>query len=155
MAHGLPDYYRGVDITYQALSRLMVRPTYGAVKILGMSGLMDANEYNFLGEDDGKGMIYGGMFRVDSGCNQARSVPRLTVDGQEIGDKSFTDLNKYNFSQENCHPLYLLKYDDTKFVYSVGFSPGITFETEFEVGYHEAEGERPMVFAEIIYALIT
>ena len=31
MASGLPDYYRGVDVAYQALSEMIVRPKYGGV----------------------------------------------------------------------------------------------------------------------------
>lgn len=154
MASGLPDYYRGVDIAYQALSQMTVRPKYGGALQVAGSVVVTANVATELAYITGKGMIYGGVMYLDYNTTQASGMPRLSCDGNVIAGVSFATLGKYNISKPWACPLYLLKFDDTNFVYSVGASNGITFETNFRLVYFEMEGATPDVYYNFSYALV-
>jgi len=154
MAHGLPDYYRGVDIAYQALARLMVRPTYGAAESVFDDIDVVGNEETELCSVSGKGMIYGGVLRVDPDFTQALCRPYLYIDDQRIASTPFHFMNSYHYVKEHCHGIYLLKYDNITFTYVVAFSRGFTFESSFKVTYKELYGESPTVSFRVNYALI-
>jgi len=88
MAHGLPDWYRGVDIAYQALSELITRPTYGGA--IGSSGskTVYANNTVTLINISGQGMIYGIYVRVSHTATQRDSGVRLELDSNLLFDES-------------------------------------------------------------------
>jgi len=154
MASGLPDYYRGVDIAYQALAQVTNRPKYGGALELYGSVVVTANFTTGLAEVSGKGMIYGGLVYLDPTATQASGIPGVIVDGNVIAGITFTRMNKYNVSKSWAYPLYLLSYDDVNFVYSCAASYGITFESSFKLVYNEAEGATPRVYYDFVYALI-
>lgn len=154
MTRGLPDYYRGVDIAYQALAQMIVRPKYGGGLATWGSAVVTANAETTLITVSGKGMIYGGVVFLDHTSSQKTGIARLKADGNLLADMSFEGMNKHNIINPWSYPFYLLKFDEANFVYTVATSFGLTFETNFELAYFEQEGETPTVRFDICYALI-
>jgi len=155
MTHGLPDYYRGVDIAYQALARLMVRPTYGAAECQFGSKTVTPGGNTKLCRIEGKGVIYGGYFFLDHTSDQKNSQPLLEVDDFTISCCSFYNLYCYSLCKPWVAVMYLLRYDDVNHIHSVGVSPNITFESFFEMRYYEAHTSNPKVYYYVFYALIS
>lgn len=154
MASGLPDYFMGVDVAFQALAEMVVRPKFGAAQAANSSGVMTASTKQTLVSVAGKGMIYGGTIGILSAGVQRSDIPILSIEGIELSIATLLNLNKYRMSKESCSPMYLMKYDDVGFQYSVAISPGLTFETSFKVLYDEREGSTPTVFCRVLYAVI-
>lgn len=154
MASGLPDYYRGVDIAYQALAQMIVRPKYGgAVWTIGVE-TVDANAVKSLVSVSGKGMIYGGFLYLDHTATQKTGIAMLKIDGDDVAGLALDYMDKYSIDKSWAHPFYLLGYDDINFIYSVALSYGLTFEESFEILYEEQDGGTPQVWANATYALI-
>lgn len=161
MPHGLPDYYRGVDIAYQALAQLMIRPTYGAAKC--KAGYKDVTAWveTELCSVTSKGMIYGGAVFVKYDSTQRKGRPFLIIDGVTFLGETFENMKVYGFDKVHSMPLYLLKYsenepiaDEDVFIYTVGISPGYTFETGFSLNYEENHGDSLAVNYQVLYALV-
>jgi len=154
MAHGLPDWYRGVDIAYQALAQMITRPTYGgAVRTYGLATTLPNDELVFTAIT-GKGMVYGGYVRFDHTASQKNSKVRLYLDGNMVLDRSFYNMDKYNFIYPGAYPLVKGVYDDTNFVYSALIAYGMTFETSISLAYDEQHGETFNLYWGIVYALV-
>ena len=155
MVHGLPDYYRGVDIAFQALSEMIVRPRYGKAEILSVQKVVTPNVATLIDEVYGQGMLYGGNAYLDYTSDQGQGGFMLTVDGKIIADLRFDYLLEQGLLGKHSYGLYLVKYDPTNFIYTVGIMPGITFEEHFKVYYRERDGKTPTVYARVLYALVT
>lgn len=154
MTSGLPDYYRGVDIAFQALSEVTNRPKYGGAILAWGSLAVTASVQNTLVGISGKGMIYGGAVWLDYTLTQANSQVWLGIDGYTVTNLSFLRLSDYNILKARSWPVSLLKYDGVSFIYSVGISYGVTFETELVLAYYEQHGTTPTVHYRLVYALI-
>lgn len=154
MATGLPDYYRGIDVTYQTLAQLMNRPKYGAAQKVVAFKLANADPEFPLVSVSGKGMIYGGIFVVDAPTTHASCKAVLKIEGVEICEADFYFLYYFAVDKYQSYPFYLLQYDDTRFIYSSGLSPGYTFETGFDVSFINPYGTPADFGCRIIYALI-
>mgnify|MGYP001139474021 CR=1 FL=1 len=154
MGHGLPDFYRGVDIAYQALSELINRPKYGAAQKSFASVWVTPGVITNLISVSGKGIIYGGVLYLSPSTNQEGSSPRLTVDGIFLAGLSFYTLNRYGWNIPQSYVWYLTKYDNVNFVFSVGIGYPITFESSFVVGYKENYEVSVNVACDFCYALV-
>jgi len=154
MASGLPDYYRGVDIAYQALSQMIVRPKYGAALLAAGAETVDAGGVTTLVSIEGKGMIYGGILFLGYTSTQRFSAPRFYIDGHGLSGLTFWELLGLGVTKPNVYPVTLLGYDEAGYVYSVGFAHGITFEESALVSYYEFHGTTPVVYCELVYALV-
>jgi len=154
MAHGLPDFYRGVDIAYQALAEMIVRPKYGAAQNVHGSVSVSPLATTDLFTVSGKGIIYGGAIYLLSQSYQKECEPQLYVDGVLIGWESFEQLSEIEADVEHCLPLYLIKYSAPDNNYAVALSHGITFETSFAAKYKETMNQTRTVNYNAVYALI-
>lgn len=154
MASGLPDYKRGIDLALQSLAELIIRPKNGAAQLLAADVEVTASDKTPIGSFGGKGMIYGGLLYFTSTSTQDGSIPILSIDGVEITDLNFWDLKQFGADVENAYPFYVRRYDDANFIYCVGISGGITFETGFELLYDEKKGKTPTVYCKVLFALI-
>jgi hypothetical protein len=154
MSHGLPDWYRGVDIAYQALSEMIVRPKYGGCQIASGNTVVTASDETDLVTVSGKGMIYGGMIYLDAAATQKNSVPRLHIDGAAIFGLSFLTQNDWGFDTQYLRPAFLQLYDNAAFKYATSFGYGITFETSVKLSFIESHGATPTVFYFLHYAVI-
>lgn len=154
MASGMLDYYRGVDVAYQALSQMIVRPKYGGALLAWGSKYCTANVQNTLVGIAGKGMIYGGAVWLDYTLPQANSQVWLGIDGYTITNLSFERLLLYGINQPRSWPVSLLHADHVNRIYAVGISYGITFETQVVLAYYEQNGFTPTVHYRLVYALI-
>ncbi len=142
MAAGLPDYQR------------TVRPMYGAAKILRADTIAVPKDTVFVGSIEGKGMIYGGCLYPEAAIEQKDSAFLIKIDGSDVGQRSFSDMEIWWLVSESSYITYLLQYDQKRHRYSVGLCPGVTFETSFEIYYIEDHNEAPIVVAKVNYALI-
>lgn len=154
MASGLPDYYRGIDITYQTLGQVINRPKYGAALSLATAAVVLANTKTTLATILGKGMIYGGVLFCFNGGGQALAEPILEIDTNEFYPVNLSNLSGYNMVVERCNPFYILRYDAVTNIYSVGISHGYTFETGFKMIFEEKDGRTPAVSTRVAYALV-
>lgn len=154
MASGRPDYFRGVDVTYQTLGEIINRPKYGAENYDEGSVQVPVSSVTNLLTVTGKGMTYGGVVLVGPGGTQQDGKVQLVVDGDLMSGMSFTFMNDYKVTRQDSYPIYLMKYDEVGGIYMVALSRGITFETSLVVRYVEAEGETPDIVYKITYALI-
>lgn len=154
MASGLPDYYRGVDVTYQTLSQMITRPKYGGALLAWGSLEVTANVQNTLCGVAGKGMVYGGVVWLDYTLSQANSQVWLGIDTYTVTNLSMLRLNAYSVNRPRSWPVSILKYDSVNYIYSVGISYGLTFEKQLVLAYYEQNGFTPTVHYRLIYALI-
>ena len=143
MVSGLPDYFTSV------------RPRYGSAQKCWGSKILTPNVENTFCDITGKGMIYGGNMSLDFTLTQKWSVINLYVDGAKFYAVNFDTLYKYRHIQENAYPIYLIKRDETNFIYSIGVSVGYTFESGFKFSYTEGHGAAEKVYYNLFYALIT
>lgn len=142
MASGLPDYLK------------IVRPRFGgALRSYDLRNVTGSAPTTLISVV-GKGMLYGGLLSLDEAASQKNSIVRLKVDGQYISGPSFYFLNYYGTTIAGAYPVVLTKYDETNFVYGVTFSYGVTFETELALVYQEEHGGTPLIYSEMIYALL-
>lgn len=154
MAAGTPDYYRGVDVAYQALAQMIVRPKYGgAVQVSGNTAV-SANGVTLLASISGKGVIYGGSVWLDFTSSQANAEIMMKLDGAFIFSQSFLRMKDYSILNPRSSIITLNKFDGTNFIYSAGLSYGITFESALDLGYNEQQGDTPTVHFNVVYALI-
>lgn len=154
MASGLPDHYRGVDVAYQALAQMIVRPKYGGALLESGSEAVGANTSVLLALGLGKGMIYGGNVWLDAAASQANSEVQLTIDGVIITTLSFLRLNEYRIVNPRTSVVTLNRYDPVSHIYSVGISYGVTFETYVMLVYKETHGNTPTAHYRLVYSLI-
>jgi len=154
MASGLPDYFVGVDVAYQALAQMTTRPKYGGGILASGSEQVAANGATILTLSTGKGMIYAGNVWMDSTNAQQNSEVQLVIDGAIMTTLSFLRLNEYGINKPRSSVVSLNKYDPTEFIYSVGISYGLTFETYVMLLYNEEHGNTPTVHYRLVYALI-
>lgn len=154
MSHGLPDFYRGVDIAYQALSEMIARPKYGVAHGIQGQVKVTKNAETTLVTVSGKGMLYGGFVWLDHDASQKACRVNIYTDGNRLTYRMFWELEKYNLIAEHAPVAYLLKCDETEFIYCVGLSYGYTFEESLVVKYSEEAGGTPMVLCELAFALV-
>lgn len=154
MASGLPDYLNGVDIALQSVSEVINRPKYGAAQRTITAKVVVANDLTKLITVDGKGMTYGGIVYLDHTVSQKDSVVRVTIDSRLLTLWPFDDMVKVGLSVQHSNPSYILKYDETNFIYCIGIQNGLTFESEVLIEYDEKDGGTPIVAAMLVYALI-
>ena len=154
MASGLPDYYRGVDIAYQALSQMIVRPKYGGALQTKGQLVVDASVPTRLANIVGKGVLYGGVVWLDPATTQANSFIQMKLDGWIFASLSFLRMLNYGVANPRSSVFTLNVFDGTNNLYSVGLSYGITFETYLDLYFNETYGDTPTVFYDLVYALI-
>jgi len=135
MAHGTPDYYSGVDITYQALSEIIVRPKYGAAAAKSVSVLVSPGSKDLFTAITGRGMIYGGLVFVEAAESHQGDSANLVIDGVPLGQLSLLYLDRYQAFDPVYWPVVITRYDDVNFIYSVAFAYGYTFDNSFTVRY--------------------
>lgn len=154
MASGLPDHYRGVDVAYQALSEMTVRPKYGQVFLKSGSEEANPNSDQILTLITGKGMIYGGVVWLDYTSTQANSYIKLLLDAEQMNDLSFLRLNEYRITNPRSSVVTINKYDSVNYVYSVGISYGLTFDSYLMLVYSNDYANTPTIHYRIVYTLL-
>lgn len=154
MASGRPDYFKGVDLTYQSLAQIINRPKYGGALTTIGGVVVTANERTALTTVAGKGMLYGGVLFLGHTGSQKTAYPLLEVDGELIAHMKFETLMELGIDKPLSYPLFLLVYDDVGFEYCVAVMQNVTFETGFNLIYDEREGETPTVYFHVCYALV-
>ncbi|KKM97804.1 hypothetical protein LCGC14_1164370 [marine sediment metagenome] len=154
MASGAPDYYSRVDVAIQALSEMVVRPKFGGALMEAGSMEVVANIANPLVAVAGKGMIYGGVLWLDNTSTQANSEAQLWLDGTNLNNLSFLRLRDYGLDNPRSTVVTIKKYDPTNFIYSAGFSYGLTFDAVLSLMYREQHGVTPTVHWRLVYTLL-
>ena len=154
MATGKQDYYRGVDVAYQELAQVIVRPKYGGALLESDSRQIGEGAPIILFEVAGKGMTYGGVVWLDHTLTQANSIVAVDIDDQVINDLSFVRLRDYGITNPLIWPVTLLDFDTVYKIYAVGFSYGLTFEKNLKVWYEDKYNTAPTVHWRFVYTLL-
>lgn len=154
MTAGLPDFYRGVDIAYQALSEMIVRPKYGGAVQSSGNTACPGNYITTLASIIGKGVLYGGTVWLDHTLTQANSELLLVIDSTFLYSPSFFRMSDYGVSNPRSSILSMNVFDSVNHIYSIGLSYGITFESHLAVAYWEKHGTEPTVHYNFVYGLI-
>ena len=154
MAHGLPDYYRGVDIAYQALAEMIVRPKYGAAQLAAGVVAAVANSEKTLFTVSGKGMVYGGTIITNPAATQQNSVPKIYCDSQDLNNLTLLQMDDFNIKTAYSNAVYSLKYDIPSLEFCVAICPYLTFETELKCTWDEKHGATPTIIYRVFYALV-
>jgi len=154
MVSGLPDYYRGMDVAFQALAQMTVRPNFGGALLETGQTEVIANDEKSLFAIDGKGMIYGGVVWLDAANSQANAQVRLKTDDVTLSDISFLRMIDYGIRNPRSWPVTINTYNNSDYIYSVGISYGVTFESKVEIVYFEDNGRTPNVHYRLVYTLI-
>lgn len=154
MASGLPDYYRGMDVAYQALAEMTVRPKYGQVYLKSGSEPATPSGDTLLAFFSGKGMVYGGVIWLDYTSSQANSYIKLLLDAEHLNDLSFLRLNEYNITNPRSSVVTINKYDSVNHVYCVGISYGVTFDSYLMLLYYNAYANAPTIHYRLVYTLL-
>lgn len=154
MGHGLPDWYRGVDVAYQALSEMIVRPKYGAATPTAFSVAVAANDQTRIVTVSGKGVIYGLVVYVQGTNVQHDDYLTYDIDGVTYDDVTMEYFLLWNDILPPGALGWLGCYDEVNYRYAIHVGTGITFETSATVYYNETHGRTPTVFGIGYYALI-
>lgn len=141
MASGMPDYQN------------TVRPKFGGAILADGSEAVVANVVTPLVQKTGKGMIYAGSVWMDYTSSQGNSEVWLRIDEFYVPALSFARMKDFGVTDPRKAIVSLNKYDTTNYIYSVGLSYGITFETGFILAYSEEHGTTPTVHYRLVYAL--
>lgn len=154
MASGLPDYYRGIDVTYQTLGEIVNRPKYGAAQRDIFAGAVGAGVVTTLIDVAGKGVIYGGHVMTLGAGSQILDTPFLQIDGVDVFGQTFGYLRTHGLDVERSAVLFLREYNEVNYRYSVGIGYGYTFENSLKLRYLEGHARTPDVTGVLHYALI-
>ncbi len=154
MASGLPDFFRSVDVAKQSLAELTNRPKFGGGILSAGQMTVTVGVLNNLVQIIGKGMVYGGSIWLDYTSTQSNSEVWLGIDGVNIEGLSFVRLKDYSVVRPGSAVITLNKFDSDNYVYSVGISYGLTFESRLDLKYNEEHNTTPTVHYRIIYTLI-
>lgn len=159
MGHGLPDWYRGVDIAYQALSEMIIRPKYGA--LLLATGLVEVAAYTGVNlcNISGKGVSYGGHILI-IGAQPGTNKIKPYFDGNTVNDYNCLELMYHNIYGGIYNAVNILSYNntgeegDTRDRIYLVLREGYTFESSFRVNYYNADSVSGWVQYALPYALI-
>jgi len=141
MASGLPDYLK------------VVRQTYGRGLLKTGTKLAQPSGEKVLALIIGKGMIYGGVLWLDYTSSQANSNVKILLDESDLNDISFLGLNEYGITNPRSSVVTINHYDAVNYVYCVGISFGLTFESYLMLLYNNAYANQPTIHYRIVYTL--
>jgi len=127
---------------------------YGSFKYAQFTEAAKPNDIKTLCSVSGKGQVYGGLLFLSKASTAKLDEPVIEVDGIEVRNMTFGDLDLYGCTSIFAFSFYILRYDDNNFVYSVGISPKTTFEKSLKIAYREQYGHTPTIRGFLIYALI-
>lgn len=155
MASGFTDWLLSLGITGQTSGWLSNRPTYGAATLGSYAGNTSPSAWKTLITVSGKGIIYGGFVSVATAQSQSTDACNLVIDGTNFIGSSFTWYNTRGLTPRHIDVFYLIKYDDSNFIYVFGIQAGLTFESSLQVRYLETKGNTFSINCKLLYALIT
>lgn len=142
MASGMADYSS------------VIRPKYGGAILSASSVWVWDGVLTNLVQINGKGMVYGGAVWLEPGFEESNSQVWLGIDGRLVEGLSFERLKKYGVANPRSAVMTINVFDSIKYIYSVGISYGLTFETRLDLWYNEEHGNRCTVHYRLIYTLI-
>lgn len=144
------------NLSAQALDFLTVRPSYGeSVRKAGYEETVVEDEEATLITVAGRGAILGGQIRWSMVVDAPGALfGRVYTENSLVCNTSVLDLYNYNIREGNKWPLFVAQYDPTSLTYSIGISPGTTFETDLDIKVYNDGAETLEVWAELFYALV-
>jgi len=154
MPTGFPDWQVPINISAQELEEIINRPKYGSAQIAAGSKQLTPFGTATLVSIAGTGMIYGGYIYCSGASSQRNDIPFIEIDGVALSIVDLTNLQKRGTDEKYTDLLYLKKFDDIIFDYTVSLVYGITFETSVTLKWGELAGATPTAFGRLYYALI-
>lgn len=152
MAKGTKDWIKATDLKLQSIKNVSNLPRYGKATILEFSGNVIASTFDHLIDVDGNGLIYAAHLICTGVATQKNDIPSIIIDGNQLGEISFANLNTWNLTAPYSALPYLLKHDDVGFIYTASFHYGYSYDTDIAICYEETYGRTPYVYAKLYYA---
>lgn len=150
-----PDGMQHVNIAAQDIAELTQRPKYGALTLAYFTGLISAVSMVTLYTISGKGMIYGGfVFSASTIASHSSDGIYCIVDGFALQAFSFLDQNNREFNSNWTDMMYIKKFDDINWKYSLCFSHGITFESQIQIKYYNSQVSNTAVESYLYFSAI-
>jgi len=154
MTTGYPDYQQNINITAQRASQLIQRPKYGAPQVLGFTGPLLPNGITTLGSISGRGIIYGGFIHIYGNSLDDDDTLYLTIDSVLVAITDWFTLRFGGSTKNHSLYLYLINNDESDWLYTVGYSNDITFESNIQIKFKEIYGIKFNCYMRLNYATI-
>lgn len=153
MAKGAQDWIARTDVLTQTLAEMIVRLKNGTPGFADATSAILNQVNTKIFSLSGKGVLYGGYVYISNDAQEKLGRVQLVLDGVDMGTFTFENL----FNRLAFHPgiasFYLNQYDLESGIFTVGFTPFLTFETGVEIWY-KPDGGVVSVHHRIHYAVI-
>jgi len=143
------------NLSAQDLKPLRVMPFYGGADDLEAVGAGTKDDWWYMVEITGQGIVYGGWFYLIGLESHANDKLKVLIDGTFLEGTLWNKLDEWDVKHPTSAPFYMTKYDDVGFEYGFTFQHGITFETEFKVLYYRSVDDVTSSRCRITYAKVT
>ncbi len=144
-----------VNLTFQDLSYLKVRPVYGQRRFDSFGDtLASSAAWTDVFSITGRGAVLSGWIGFTAGFNANCQYYAMDVDGATIVETTPDVLYTDNLIQKNDYPLSSLYYDPVGKTFTLMIGTAITFESSFVLAAHQDSGSPQWFGSEIYYALV-
>jgi len=154
MTSGFEDWQVPVNVVGQLLTELINRPKYGVPTTLFYGDTVSPHTMQNMGLISGKGQIYGGFVSWHSTGECKETGILLYLDG--VLTANYSPLTLYNLSilRNGSFFIFLLHYDNTYKLFTIGFSFPISFETSVQVFIDTYDDQDHEVTMRLNYAVV-
>lgn len=153
MAAGFTDWESPINISKQDLGYVSMRPVYGGVSYALHTGNITPSDMHTIGSITGKGMLLGGFITLKPAQSQASDYCQVTIDDNTFIASALTYCDARGLTKMYTDVLYLLKFDDTNYIYTFGISYGYTFDSSVLIEYRETLGNTFAVSVKVFFSL--
>jgi len=136
VAKGAQDYTKRIDVIYQTIEEMIVRPRYGDFKEVSQFWSNPSTGWLTLANITGKGQTYGGLVSLTGTGATPTAMIEVTIDGEVVYANDFEDLLTYRMVDPYVRPFFLLHHNYVLRKYIAGFSPQISFENSYRIRFY-------------------
>jgi len=143
-----------IDIAAQTLGTVAVRPFYTEdLSARGLETILDG-ETKSIRVINGQGIIKGGIISyTTAGADPIKAYIKIEIDTIEIISIDVNSLRNSGIFTSNCFPVYLTCFDLWTPYFTIGFSPGCTFETKYELKFYNNTGANLDIYWYLFWSL--
>lgn len=141
-----------INLSAQALTRLLVRPTYGGALVEEYWDNVDSFDETELFNISGTGIIYGAYLWVNGYATSYMDKWRFYIDGNLQNDLAFKYMAENYFTQPYGANPICTRYDRENHKYGFVWPCNVTFESTLVITYLETAFDEPEVISGISYA---
>ena len=123
-------------------------------KHIGVSVNIAGGKKNRIILVNGKGVVLGGAVIAYQDVAQKDDCVSVIVDDHDFTGYEIEFLNKFGFNKNEHTSVFVMKYDESNAIYTVGITRGLSFEKNFGVIYTERSGVDRTIVILLDYVLI-